>query len=640
MYKYFFKRLFDIILSLLALIILSPLLIVLYFLVKSKLGSPVFFRQERPGKDEKTFELIKFRSMNNRRDEHGELLPDQMRLAKFGKVLRSTSLDELPELWCILKGDMSFVGPRPLSVLYLPFYTEKEAQRHSVRPGLTGLAQVRGRNSLNWDQRLQYDIEYVSDMSLSKDIKILWETIMKVIKREGVIVSGTGKVQDLDEIRSVHRPEYLPEKDRENAKLINKKLLLLGGSRNMKEILDAAHSMGVKVGITDWYPVEKSPTKELADEYFNVSINGDQEIDKIIKENGYDGVMTGYTDSYLETYAKICARNNLYCYGDLNQFEILTNKEKYKSLFDEYGVPTLPRIDINELDETTTHFPMIFKPTDGSGGKGIEIIRSYEEFQDFEKTLTNKSDYIIEPYVSDRQELTAFFLFIDGEVTVTGTANRYLSSPQGDKIGLPMVYRMPSTYDDVFNEFTGPPMVKLFQDLGLKDGMLFAQCLIYDGIPNVYDVGYRLTGTLEYKLFDQMYGFNPLKMMIRHSLTGNMLAENETKDIKSLLDKSKLGFNITILGKKGTMGSIMGEEELTQIPGIFDVAYKMRPGDAITEKDIGTLNQIMVRIFMESPNISEASQTLEQIYDTLKIVDTNGNDMILERYVLNGNKSE
>lgn len=184
-YKYI-KRILDIISSLLAIIILSPLLAATAVLVKTKLGSPVLFKQERPGKYEKIFTLMKFRTMTDERDENGELLPDEVRLTKFGKFLRSTSIDELPELFNILKGDMSVIGPRPLLVQYLPYYTKEERHRHDVRPGLTGWAQVNGRNSLDWDHRFECDVEYVKNMSLLFDIKIMFSTILKVIGKSDV----------------------------------------------------------------------------------------------------------------------------------------------------------------------------------------------------------------------------------------------------------------------------------------------------------------------------------------------------------------------------------------------------------------------------------------------------------------------
>ena len=186
MYAKYMKRLLDILLSLTILIVLSPLLLVLCILVRSKLGRPIFFKQERPGLHEKIFTMYKFRTMTDKRDAEGNLLPDKDRLTKFGKLLRATSLDELPEFFNILKGDMSFIGPRPLLVSYLPYYTETEALRHTVRPGLTGLAQVSGRNFLDWDRRLAKDVEYVKGLSFQMDLKVLFLTVKVVFDRSDV----------------------------------------------------------------------------------------------------------------------------------------------------------------------------------------------------------------------------------------------------------------------------------------------------------------------------------------------------------------------------------------------------------------------------------------------------------------------
>ncbi len=201
MYKNGIKRILDIILSLCGIIVLSPVYLVLWVLIRCKLGKPVLFTQDRPGKKEKVFKLYKFRSMTDERDENGQLLPDEVRLTPFGKLLRSTSLDELPELFNILKGDMSLIGPRPLLVRYLPYYTEEERHRHDVRPGLTGLAQVNGRNALGWEDRFAYDLEYVEKCSLLMDLKVLGMTVGKVLKRSGTLSGAEQTVADFDVYR-------------------------------------------------------------------------------------------------------------------------------------------------------------------------------------------------------------------------------------------------------------------------------------------------------------------------------------------------------------------------------------------------------------------------------------------------------
>ena len=196
MYRNFLKRLLDFVLSLIASIILSPVMLVVAVLVRIKLGSPVLFQQQRPGKDEKIFNMYKFRTMTDERDENGELLPDEVRLTKFGKTLRSTSLDELPELFNIVKGDMSIVGPRPLLVRYLPLYNERQKHRHDVRPGFTGLAQVNGRNSISWEEKFEWDVKYVEHVTFLRDCRIILKTIAVVLKRDGISSATSATMEE------------------------------------------------------------------------------------------------------------------------------------------------------------------------------------------------------------------------------------------------------------------------------------------------------------------------------------------------------------------------------------------------------------------------------------------------------------
>lgn len=211
MYRKYIKRLLDIVISLVALVVLSPVLLVLAILVRCKLGAPVIFHQERPGYHEKIFKLCKFRTMTDERDEEGNLLPDSVRLTKFGRILRATSLDELPELWNILKGDMSIIGPRPLLISYLPYYTVEERLRHTVRPGLTGLAQVSGRNLLDWDKRFATDVTYVKNLTFAMDVKIFFLTIKKVFVREDIEVDTNQVEGNFAEIRKARLEEAQKE---------------------------------------------------------------------------------------------------------------------------------------------------------------------------------------------------------------------------------------------------------------------------------------------------------------------------------------------------------------------------------------------------------------------------------------------
>lgn len=210
-YNLFVKRFLDIICALLAMAVFCWLYAIIAILVRVRLGSPIIFRQDRPGRidkktgEEKIFSLYKFRSMSDEKDENGALLPDAQRLTKFGRILRSTSLDELPEAWNILKGDMSVIGPRPLAVQYLPYYTDEERKRHMVRPGLSGWAQVNGRTAASWENRFQYDVEYVNNLSFIFDVKITIQTVKKVINRSNIVEAGSQG--DFDQYRIQQRKE-------------------------------------------------------------------------------------------------------------------------------------------------------------------------------------------------------------------------------------------------------------------------------------------------------------------------------------------------------------------------------------------------------------------------------------------------
>ena len=196
MYRNVIKRLLDFLLSLVAIVVLSPVMLIVAILVRIKLGSPVLFKQPRPGKNEKVFNMYKFRTMTDEKDENGKLLPDEVRLTKFGKTLRSTSLDELPELFNILKGDMSIVGPRPLLVRYLPLYNERQRHRHDVRPGFTGLAQVNGRNSISWEEKFEWDVKYVEHVTFLQDCRIILQTVGVVLKRDGISSATSATMEE------------------------------------------------------------------------------------------------------------------------------------------------------------------------------------------------------------------------------------------------------------------------------------------------------------------------------------------------------------------------------------------------------------------------------------------------------------
>lgn len=411
--------------------------------------------------------------------------------------------------------------------------------------------------------------------------------------------------------------------------LKGKKLLLLGSTRNDLEFVKSCKEMGVFIGVTDWNKLENAPAKKVADKYYDISIADLEALDKIIKEDKYDGVIAGFSDSYLNYYEAICKYSGLNCYATKEQIELLTNKTKYKKLLKEYNVPTLRQYKVDEINKDFDKFPLMLKPAEGSGGKGLTVAKKYDDFINVINGYNNTDGLVIERYIEERLELTAFFLFVDGEVTLLGTANRFLSKKQGDKVGLPILYTMPSSFDEQFKNENYPNMKKMFEDIGLKNGILFAQCMIVDDEINVYDIGYRVTGTMEFKLFNKMYGIDTLKMLISHALIGDM---NPLKlDIKALMNKQSYGYNVTIQGKPGIVKEIHGAQELMQDEEIIDVAIKTAVGSEITEKMLGTLEQIVARIFYTSETLENGLNKLDKIYETIKVINQDDEDMILER---------
>lgn len=366
MYRKYIKRLLDIVLSFIAIIILLPIYAIISILVLIFMGWPILFKQQRPGKNEKIFNMYKFRTMTNKKDENGNLLPDKERLNKFGKFLRSTSLDELPELFCILTGKMSFIGPRPLLVKYLQYYTEEESHRHDVRPGLTGWAQVNGRNLVNWEERFKYDIEYVKNISFIMDIKVILKTIKVVFKSEGISLQA---IDDLDVAR----------KKKMNNKIDCTIIQKLGENQYIKR--------------EDLIPISFGGNKARKSIYFF------NEIEK----NNYNAVVTygSSSSNHCRIVANICASKNIPCYiiSPLEGLEETFNNKMMK-LFGA-NITTIPTNMVKETIEQQLSYLKdkgynpYFIQGGGHGNLGTQAyVDCYNEIKKYEEENNINFDYI------------------------------------------------------------------------------------------------------------------------------------------------------------------------------------------------------------------------------------------------------
>lgn len=419
--------------------------------------------------------------------------------------------------------------------------------------------------------------------------------------------------------------------------LKGKKLLILGGSKISCEIVNKAKEMGVFTAVTDWYPLEKSPAKQIADEYFMTSTADIEAMVNLIRENNVDGVITGYTDSVLPYYADICKKAGIPSYGTREQLEILTDKTKYKKLCQEFNVPVIEEYDIKEADLETDKinnikYPVLVKPADGSGAQGVFVCNNKDELkQKYKESLrySRNKNILVERYL-EGTEVTVFYLLDDGDIYLTGMANRHMKHNQEGVIPLPVAYTFPSVHLEKYMKQTDENVKAMFRSLNMKDGMVFMQCIVQGGECVVYDIGYRLTGTLEYKLMEATYGYDPLEMHIRFALTGDMSEKNLHNVIEPIW--KQYACNVSFLMKPGSIKEIRGIEEIKQIPGVVDAVVAHGEGDTLTEESIGMLKQIMLRVFAIAEDEQELKNKLDTIYNTLEVISTEGQSLLLEGF--------
>lgn len=416
--------------------------------------------------------------------------------------------------------------------------------------------------------------------------------------------------------------------------LEGKRLLILGGSRISCEIIKHAKALGIVTGVTDWYPLEKSPAKQIADEaYFESTADIDRMV-SLIKEKKFDGVITGFTDSVLPYYAEMCEKAGLPSYGTKEQFDIFIDKEKYKALMREFDIPTIPEynIELERFKETTADiiYPVIVKPADGSGSRGITVCENVEELKEaisFAIETSKAKELLVEQYI-DNPEATIFWLFVDGEYYMILLGNRHVKHNQEGELPLPVGYTYPASVQPKFMKEEAPKMEAMFRSVGIKNGMMFMQCKIIDGTCVVYDIGYRLTGSLEYINLKRMCGFDPLDMMITFALTG----ETGEPDIRKKIDPylgGKYSYNVSLLCKPGKVAEIKGLEKIKEIPGVFEVVVAHPVGDTITEAMKGRLAQITVRILGGADDITTMKNEMLDIQKVAHVISDTGEEMIL-----------
>ncbi|WP_270816072.1 ATP-grasp domain-containing protein [Hungatella effluvii] len=416
--------------------------------------------------------------------------------------------------------------------------------------------------------------------------------------------------------------------------LSGKRLLILGGSRISCEIIKHARRMGIVTGVTDWYPIKKCPAKQEADEAYFVNTSDIDAMVKLIKEKHFDGVITGFTDSVLPYYAEMCEKAGVRSYGTKEQFDIFIDKQKYKELLRKFNVPTIPeyQIDVDRFDETAVDvvFPVLVKPVDSSGSRGITICNNMGELKTAILLATEVSKVkraLVEQYI-DGAEATVFWLFVEGKYYMMLLGNRHVKHNQEGVLPLPVGYTYPASVQPKFLAEVAPKIEKMFHYVGIKNGMMFMQCKIVNSLCVVYDIGYRLTGSLEYINIKEMCGFDPLDMMISFVLTGN----NGEPDIEKKVDPclgGKYSYNVSLLSKPGKIAQIKGLDEIRALPGVIEAVVAHPEGDEITPAMKGRLAQISIRVLGKADTIEHMKQEMLLIHNHAHIISDRGEELLL-----------
>ena len=405
-----------------------------------------------------------------------------------------------------------------------------------------------------------------------------------------------------------------------------KRLLVLGGMRISCEIIKKAQEMGVYTLVADYNKVEDSPGKQIADEAVDLSVTDVDAAVSFIKGNRIGGVFVGFNDMLLPYYAEICEKTGLPCYGTKEQFAVLTAKDQYKALCRRFGVPTIPEYSCGD----DIQFPVLVKPVDSSGSRGISICHDKKELEEAVRIGTSASKVgkvLIERYMNGR-EVTVFWTFQNGNYYLSALGNRHVKQNQGDDvIPLPVGYTFPSVFLPKYRAEVEDRCKRMFRHLGIKDGMMFMQCKVEDGTCYLYDLGFRPTGSLEYKLLKRICGYDPLEMMIRFALTGKMGEDSIAE--KAVPEFKKPAFNVSCLCAPGTIKEIIGVDQVKKMPEVEDVVVAHAQGETITEQMRGLLSQIAIRVLGVVPSKNALLSVMRRIEDSIDIIGVNGEKLLL-----------
>lgn len=405
-------------------------------------------------------------------------------------------------------------------------------------------------------------------------------------------------------------------------RLAGKKLLILDGSKKAIEIVEQARALGIETMITDYNSPEISPAKLVADRFFDVSTSDIDAVVDLIRREGIDGVLPGFSDRWLPTYAEICARAGLPAYASAEQLRLFTDKKRYKALLAKHDVPTVRGFSRSDAEAGLIPedcYPILVKPADGSGSRGISRCNTPQQLRSALQVALEYSwtgEVVIERYLPG-EEATAFWVFRDGEYFVTMIANRHMVTIGDGEYRLPIAYTSPSYLVPRYLEHVAPRVRGVLREAGIQNGMMFIQGLVKDGEFFTYDIGYRVTPTQEYRILEELCGINPLKMLIDFAVTGSMGQEDLRDRVHP--DFDGYGFNVSTLTGPGEISGFDGLDETAELPGVLAVTTSMSIGDVLPPEALGQLRQVVVRTVGVAPDKVALAGLIDRVVNTVKV---------------------
>lgn len=421
--------------------------------------------------------------------------------------------------------------------------------------------------------------------------------------------------------------------------LSNKTLLVLGGTMLSCEIIRQAKKQGARVYVTDY--LKSSPGKKIADKSFMVSTIDVVAVVELIEQEKIDGVLTGFIDMLLPYLFDICQKAGIPCYiSSKEQIYVTTEKNQFKALCKRFGVPVVDEYEVQApftvQNTSDIKFPVLIKPVDNSGAKGIYICNTLEELQEnYPKSLTfSKNKHVlIERYITAR-EATIFYLVQDGEITLSSMADRHMRRFKEGIIPLPIAYTFPSKYLQQYQNKLNDKVISMFKSIGIENGMIFIQTFVGEEGFIIYEMGYRITGSLEYKIIEAVNDVNPLQCMVNYALTGKMSDERLSNKLNP--NHTKLGANVTILIRPGLISKIKGVDNVNNNPKVLDLILSYNEGDKLPLESLGTLSQVVARAFIIADSKEELLKVINYIENEIDVLDENGISLVIRDNSLEG----